>query len=140
MLVLLVYALTISSVGATAEFPNHYNLWEGSAALHEITVEKSCGTLISIVSPYEASFDLYAVKNSGNPGNCPSNLDVMTHYDKVSFSERGRAALDLEEGSWCVVVYAQKGTGSVYIDANSNCTTFDSTPILTPNTKPVTSL
>ncbi|PKL59527.1 MAG: hypothetical protein CVV33_07360, partial [Methanomicrobiales archaeon HGW-Methanomicrobiales-4] len=103
------------------EFPKDFNLWEGSATMFEIGVYSSCDSQIRIVSPYESSFDLYAVKNNGTPGSCPSNLDVLSHYDKVSYSNRGRAGLNLEEGLWCVVVHARTGSGSVYVTADNDC-------------------
>jgi len=131
--VLLLYALTISSVtGYNTEFPTHYNLWEGSAALHEVRVSESCETQISIVSPYEASFDLYAVRNNGTSGTCPSNLDIISYYDRAAISERGRASLILQEGLWCVVVYARLGAGSVYVTAHSKCDAPSQYPTILP--------
>jgi hypothetical protein len=132
--------MTISSAMAyTTEFPTHYNLWEGSAALHEIEVSGSCNTQVSIVSPYEASFDLYAVNTNGTPGICSSNRDIMTHYDKVSMSKRGRASLILEKGHWCVVVYARLGNGSVYMTSDSNCDSGVQNPTIESNSAPYNS-
>jgi hypothetical protein len=124
LLVLIVSVLVVSSASAyTTDFPKSYRLWQGSAAMHEIGVYGSCGTQITVQSPYGAAFDLYAMKNYGSPGTCPSNEYIMSHYDKYAFSSGsgGSATLYLEEGLWCVVVYARSGSGTAYVTADSNC-------------------
>lgn len=141
LLVLIVYAMTSSSSGADiSQFPTHYSLWEGAATMHEVMVNRSCTSQINIVSPYEASFDLYALRNYGSPGACPSNLEVITNHNKVAISNRGRASLDLEEGLWCVVVYARSGNGSVVVTLNSNCPIPYSSPAISPYSKSATPL
>ncbi|NLV28057.1 MAG: hypothetical protein GXY48_12985 [Methanomicrobiales archaeon] len=123
-LFLVMCALTVISVSAyTTDFPKSYRLWQGSAAMHEIGVSGYCGTQITVQSPYGASFDLYAMKNYGSPGTCRSNEYIMSHYDKFSYSSGsgGSATLYLEQGLWCVVVYARSGSGTAYVTADSNC-------------------
>lgn len=138
-LVLLMSVSTITSaISYSSEFPTHYNLWEGSAALHKLEVKGSCNTQISIVSPYEASFDLYAVKNNGSVGACPSNLDIITYPENVSISKRGRASLVLDEGHWCVVVHARTGGGSVYVTADTKCFSSGQNPTINNQPYPYT--
>lgn len=123
-LVLVIFALIVSSVNAyTTDFPKSYMLWQGSAAMHEIGVYGNCGTQITVQSPYGASFDLYAMKNYGSVGTCPSNDYIMSHYDKYAYSSGsgGSATLYLDQGLWCVVVYARSGSGTAYVTADSNC-------------------
>lgn len=105
----------------TTDFPKSYRLWQGSAAMHEIGVYGYCGTDVEVDSPYGAAFDLYAMKNSGSPGSCPSNEYIMSHYDQYANSNGGIATLHLDEGLWCVVVYARYGSGTAYVTAESNC-------------------
>lgn len=132
-LILFLYTLVISSASAyPTDFSKSYNLWEKSAVLHEIVVSGSCNTLVTIVSPYEGSFDLYAKKNYNPPGSCPKNSDIISQYDKVAFSNRGRATLSLDEGQWCVIVYARSGSGSVYITVKTKCDQPETVPTLIP--------
>lgn len=121
-LLFVTFSLIISSVsGYTNDFPKSYYLWEGSAAMHEIGVYGSCGSQVTVVSPYEAAFDLYAIKNDISLGSCPSNEDIMMNYDRVAYSRRGSATMYLDEGLWCVVVSARSGSGTAYVTADSNC-------------------
>jgi len=124
VLLLVICALVVSSASAyTDDFPKSYTLWQGSAAMHEIGVYGYCGTQITVQSPYGAEFDLYAMKNYGSPGTCPSNNYIMAHYDQYAYSSGpgGSATLYLDEGLWCVVVYARSGSGMAYVTADSNC-------------------
>lgn len=133
-LIMVIFALIITSASAyTTDFPKSYRLWQGSAAMHEIGVSGYCGTQITVQSPYGASFDLYAMKSYSGPGTCPSNDYIMSHYDKYAYSSGsgGSATLYLEEGLWCVVVYARSGSGTAYVTADSNC--FPPAPIPTPS-------
>lgn len=133
LLILLLCALVVSSASAyTTDFPKSYRLWQGSAAMHEIGVYGYCGTQITVQSPYGASFDLYAMKNYNSPGTCPSNEYIMAHYDRFAYSSSsgGSATLQLDEGLWCVVVYARSGSGNAYVTADSNC--FPPAPYPTP--------
>ncbi len=133
LLLLITCVLVISSAsGYTADFPKSYRLWQGSAAMHEIGVYGYCGTQITVQSPYGAAFDLYAMKNYGSPGTCPSNDYIMSHYDKYAYSSGngGSATLYLDQGLWCVVVYARSGSGMAYVTADSNC--FPPGPVPTP--------
>lgn len=123
-LILVICALVVCSASAyTTDFPKSYRLWQGSAAMHEIGVSGYCGTQITVQSPYGAAFDLYAMKNYGSPGTCPSNDYIMSHYDKYAYSSGlgGSATLYLEQGLWCVVVYARSGSGTAYVTADSSC-------------------
>jgi len=122
LLICLISALVISSASAyTTDFPKSYTLWEGTAAMHEIGVYGSCGTQIAVKSPYGAAYDIYAMKNAGSPGTCPSNEYIMTHNDLFAYSDGGTASLYLGEGLWCVVVNARSGSGVAYVTADSNC-------------------
>lgn len=132
-MVMIICALVVTSASAySADFPKSYHLWQGSAAMHEIGVYGYCGTQITVKSPYGATFDLYAMKNTRPPGTCPSNEYIMSHYDRYAYSSgSGRSAtMYLEEGLWCVVVYARSGNGIAYVTADSNC--FPPNPVPTP--------
>jgi len=122
LVVVFVCALFISSAGAyTTDFPKQYRLWQGTAAMHEIGVYGNCGMQITVQSPNGAAFDIYAMKNYGGPGTCPSNEYIMNNYDRYAYSSRGTATLNLDQGLWCVVVYARSGNGMAYVTADSNC-------------------
>ncbi|PKL59539.1 MAG: hypothetical protein CVV33_07310 [Methanomicrobiales archaeon HGW-Methanomicrobiales-4] len=122
LFICLVSALVASSASAyTTDFPKSYSLWEGTAAMHEIGVYGSCGTQVTVKSPDGAAFDIYAMKNHGSPGTCPSNAYIMTHNDLFAYSDGGMASLYLSEGLWCVVVNARSGSGAAYVTADSNC-------------------
>ena len=115
-------ALLISSAGAyTTDFPKQYRLWQGTAAMHEIGVYGNCGMQITVQSPNGAAFDIYAMKNYGAPGTCPSNEYIMNNYDRYAYSNGGIATLYLDQGLWCVVVYARSGNGMAYVTADSTC-------------------
>ncbi|MDD3574552.1 MAG: hypothetical protein PHD71_05900 [Methanospirillum sp.] len=123
-LVIIVLTLFVTSASAyTTDFPKSYRLWQGSSAMHEIGVYGYCGTQITVKSPYGAAFDIYAMKNYDSPGTCPSNEYIMTHYDKYAYSNSlgGSATVYLDQGLWCVVVYARSGSGNAYVTADSNC-------------------
>jgi hypothetical protein len=120
--IVFVCALLISSAGAyTTDFPKQYRLWQGTAAMHEIGVYGNCGMEITVESPYGAAFDIYAMKNYGSPGTCPSNEYIMNNYDRYAYSSSGTASMNLDQGLWCVVVYARSGNGMAYVTAESNC-------------------
>lgn len=124
LLILITCAFIVSSASAyTADFPKSYMLWQGSAAMHEIGVYGSCGTQLTVQSPYGAAFDMYAMKNYGSPGTCPSNNYIMAHYDQYAAASGlgGTATLYLDEGLWCVVVYARSGSGTAYVTSIENC-------------------
>jgi len=124
LLILIACALIVSSASAyTTDFPKSYRLWQGSAAMHEIGVSGYCGTQITVQSPYGAAFDIYAMKNYDSPGTCPSNNYIMSHYDTYAYSSGlgGSATVYLDQGLWCVVVYARSGSGTAYVTADSNC-------------------
>ncbi|WP_319578302.1 hypothetical protein [uncultured Methanospirillum sp.] len=96
--------------------------------MHEIGVYGSCGSQVTVVSPNEAAFDLYAIKNDRSLGSCPSDEDIMTHYDRVAYNSQGTVTMYLDEGLWCVVVSARSGSGTAYVTADSNCVPPGPTP------------
>ena len=138
LLVIVVLTLVVTSASAyTTDFPKSYRLWQGSSAMHEIGVYGYCGTQITVKSPFGAAFDIYAMKNYDSPGTCPSNEYIMTHYDKYAYSSGsgGSATIYLDQGLWCVVVYARSGSGNAYVTAETNC--FPPGPTPFPPSPPV---
>lgn len=130
-LVILISALIVSFASAyTTDFPKSYTLWEGSAAMHEIGVYGSCGTQITVQSPYGGAFDIYAIKNNGPIGSCLSNEYIMTHNDLFAYSSEGTASMDLDTGLWCIVVNARAGSGTAYVTAVNNCGSPGDGPLL----------
>jgi len=131
LLVFLLCILVVSSASAyTADFPKAYRLWQGSAAMHEIGVYGSCGTQITVNSPQGAEFDIYAKKNYGSAGTCPSNDYIRLNYDRFAMSSGRTATMYLEPGLWCVVVFARTGSGTAYVTATSSC--YPPGPVPTP--------
>ena len=138
LLVFLLCALAVTSASAfTTDFPKQYRLWQGTAAMHEIGVYGYCGTQVTVQSSFGTAFDIYAMRNYGSAGTCPSNEYIMNHYDRFTVSSGRTASLYLEPGLWCVVVYARQGSGTAYVTAESNCHPPAPTPPPIPPVPPV---
>lgn len=105
-------ALATSGVYWTKSYP----LSAGLGAMHEIQVEN--GAELVLHSPPGSNYDLYAVKNSGPFGSCPSNNYIMSHADKSTAGMPDDVLL-LESGLWCLIVYAQSGSGTYLLEASS---------------------
>lgn len=121
LILLVAVALGASPAAATSGvyWTKSYNLYPGQAVMHEIKVD--CGAQLVLTSPYSGNFDLYAMRNYGSAGSCPSNEYIMTHYDKVAMNSGRNAYLTLESGLWCVLVYARSGSGTYLLEASSTC-------------------
>ncbi len=121
MLLILLIALfaTPASAASGVFWTKSYNLYQGQAVMHEIQVD--CGAQLVLTSPYTGNFDLYAIRNYGNYGTCPSNEYIRSHYDKYATGNGGKAYLNLDKGLWCVLVYAKSGNGNYLLEATSNC-------------------
>lgn len=92
-------------------------LSNGQSATYEIQVD--CGAQLTLNSPYGSDFDIYAMRSP--TGSWPSESYIKSHYDKAEFTYNQVKNLNLDQGSWYVVVYAYSGSGKFQLDASSTC-------------------
>ena len=93
-----------------------YPLSAGLGAMHEIQVVN--GAELVLHSPPGSNFDLYAMNNPGSFGTCPSNTYIMSHAGKTT-TGMIFDSLILEPGLWCLVVYAEAGSGTYLLEAST---------------------
>ncbi len=92
-------------------------LYQGQAATYEIQVD--CGAQLVLNAPYGADFDIYAMRSP--VGSWPNENYIMAHYDKSETSYNQVKYLNLDKGSWYVVVYSSSGYGQFTLDASNTC-------------------
>lgn len=93
-----------------------YHLSAGLGAMHEIQVVN--GAELVLHSPPGSNFDLYAMNNPGPFGTCPSNSYIMSNAGKTT-AGMGFDSMILEPGLWCLVVYAESGSGTYLLEAST---------------------
>lgn len=93
-----------------------YHLSAGLGAMHEIQVVN--GAELVLHSPPGSNFDLYAMNNPGPFGTCPSNSYIMSNAGKTT-AGMGFDNIILEPGLWCLVVYAESGSGTYLLEAST---------------------
>ncbi len=88
----------------------------GLAAMHEIQVDGRAELVLH--SPPGADFDLYAMRSDGPSGSCPSEDEIMS---RAEYSTEGMDSdlLVLDQGLWCLVVYARTGSGTCLLEASA---------------------
>ncbi|MDD1730114.1 MAG: hypothetical protein LUQ50_13720 [Methanospirillum sp.] len=118
-LILVIVAVCITPGSASSGYfwsKNGY-LYQGQAATYEIQVD--CGAQLVLKGPYGADFDIYAMRSP--VGSWPNENYIMAHYDKSELSYSQEKYLNLDQGSWYVVVYSSSGYGQFNLDASSTC-------------------
>jgi hypothetical protein len=102
------------------------NFGSGSAFLqqgqtHTFTVTADSSSQIIMTPQAGANFDLYAVQCQSIMCSCPTASYVMQFATYSSRSGVGRQeSFTLPRGTWCVVVFAQSGSGTYTIYENQN--------------------
>jgi len=93
-----------------------YPLSSGLAAMHEIQVDGRAELVLH--SPPGGNFDLYAMRSDGPSGSCPSDDEIMS---RAEFSTEGMDSdlLVLDQGLWCLLVYARSGSGTCLLEASA---------------------
>ncbi len=118
-LILVVIAVCIApgyaSIGNFWDKSGYLN--RGQSATYEIQVD--CEAQMTLHSPYGSDFDIYAIRSE--TGSWPSESYIRSHYDKAEFTFNQVKNLNLDQGSWYVVVYAYSGSGEFQLDAASTC-------------------
>ena len=119
------------------------NFGTGSAFLHQgqthtfsVTVDFFSQSQIIMTPPSGANFDLFAMQRDPRL-MCPSASEIM-HF--ATYSSRNgiglQESITLPQGTWCVVVFAQFGSGTYRIFENQIPTPMPTVPIVTPTIPP----
>jgi len=102
------------------------NFGSGSAFLHQgqahiFTVTVDSSSQIIMTPPVGTNFDLYAVQCQSFRCSCPTASHVIQF---ATYSSRNGVSMQesftLPSGTWCVVVFAQFGSGTYTIYENQN--------------------
>jgi hypothetical protein len=117
--ILVIIAACIAPVSASAGYfwSKSGYLYTGQAATYEIQVD--CGAQLVLKAPHGTHFDLYAMRSP--IGSWPSESNIMSNYDKSELSINQVKNMNLNQGSWYVVVYAYSGFGQFTLDASNSC-------------------
>ena len=115
-LLICIGAVMVISAASGPYWTKTYPLSAGLGAMHEIQVEN--GAELVLHSPPGSNYDLYALYNPRPFGSCPSNSYIMSRATK-STAGMGTDVLILEPGLWCLVVYAQSGSGTYLLEAST---------------------
>lgn len=108
-------------ISATSGFywSKSYPLSAGLAAFHEVQVDGTAQLVL--YSPPGSNFDLYAMHSPGGPGSCPSESTIMMQAEQ-STAGMEADSLILGPGLWCIVVYAESGSGTCKLEASGGDT------------------
>ena len=118
-LIILLLAASPAQASSGVTWTKSYYLSQGQGVMSEIQMD--CGAQLILQSPYGSNYDIYAMRNYGGVGSCPSNSYIMTHYDKITTSNGRTSYIYLEPGLWCVLVQARYGSGNYVLTASSEC-------------------
>ena len=114
----LTLGLCVSSVAAANNFGSGTAFLEQGKA-HTFTVIADFSSQIIMTPPAGANFDLYAFQCQSFRCSCPTSSYVMQFATYSSRNGVGRKeSLTLPSGTWCVVVFAQSGSGTYTIYEN----------------------
>jgi hypothetical protein len=119
--VLILVIITVCIVPGSASVGTFWSksgyIYSGQAATYEIQVD--CAAQLVLTIPYGSDFDLYAMKSP--VGSWPTEGYIMTHYEKAELTSNQVKNLNLDQGSWYVVIHANSGSGRFQLDASSTC-------------------
>jgi hypothetical protein len=106
------------------------SLWQGQTSqVYRFTL--NCPGTVRMTSSYGARFYLYAKKNAGSDP-CPSANSLRYNYDKVVYGYSGSTIMNLDPGTWCLMVYGASGSGSYSLRITTSCSTPTPYPTKTP--------
>jgi hypothetical protein len=116
-LMIMVICITSSSANVENFWSKSGYLNSGQSATFEIQVD--CDTQLTLNGPYGSDFDIYAMRIS--TASWPTERYIRSHYEKAEFTFNQIKNLNLDKGSWYVVVYAYSGSGKFLLDASNTC-------------------
>lgn len=137
LLACLILGLCISPVAASNNFGSGTAfLHQGQTHIYTVTTDSSSQSQIIMTPPSGANFDLFAMQRDPRL-MCPSASEVMQF---ATFSSRNgiglQESITLSQGTWCVVVFAQSGSGTYRIFENRVPLPIPTVPIVTPTIPP----
>lgn len=119
LFLVLLLAVSTASAGSQVSWTKSGLLYSGQGIVHQIQID--CSNQLVLHAPVGTVFDLYAMKNDNPFSSCQGVSYIITHHDRASIGKGGISSLTLEPGTWCVTVYASKGSGQYQLEGSSTC-------------------
>jgi hypothetical protein len=92
-------------------------LFQGQTHIYTVTADSS--SQIIMTPPIGTNFDLFAMQCQTSRCSCPTASYVMQFATYASRNGAGmQQSVTLPRGTWCVVVFAQSGSGAYTISEN----------------------
>jgi hypothetical protein len=131
ILIIITACIMPASASTTAFWTNSGYLNSGKSATYQIQVD--CGAQLVLQSPHAGEFNLYVMRNPLDRSLSESQIKSQSELTELSFTQS--KYLNLNQGSWYVVVYAHSGYGQYQLNAYNTCNT-PIYPTVTPTTDP----
>ncbi len=115
--IIIVACIIPGSVSADPYWSKSEYLQTGSSVIYQLQID--CGAQLVLQSPIGTGFNVYAMRSTTE--NQLSENEIRELSDVSDLSSNQYKYLNLDQGNWYVVVYAQSGYGQFQLSASETC-------------------